>query len=125
MAKILIVDDVKIMRMTLKKMFVNLGHEVVGEADSGYEAIQQYKKLKPDLVSMDVTMPGVEMIRDGIEAVRHIVKFDPNAKILMVTSHGEQEKVIRAMQSGASNYLLKPVTMEKLKAKVNEVLSDD
>jgi two-component system chemotaxis response regulator CheY len=115
MAKILIVDDAKIMRMSIKNMLNDLGHKVIGEASSGYSAIEEYKRLKPDIVTMDITMPQENDIADGIEAVKQIMAFDKNAKIVMITSHGEQEKVIKAIQSGASNYLLKPIKMDRLK----------
>jgi two-component system chemotaxis response regulator CheY len=115
MAKILIVDDAKIMRMSIKNMLNDLGHKVIGEASSGYSAIEEYKRLKPDIVTMDITMPQENDIADGIEAVKQIIAFDKSAKIVMITSHGEQEKVIKAIQSGASNYLLKPLKIDRLK----------
>jgi len=116
MAKILIVDDAKIMRVNMKKMLFQLGHEIVGEAENGYEAIEMYKKFqdKIDLVTMDITMPMKNGIEDGITAVEEIMEINPTAKIVMVTSHGEQAKVIKAIQAGALNYLLKPIRMEKL-----------
>ncbi|RLA81843.1 MAG: two-component system response regulator [Epsilonproteobacteria bacterium] len=123
MARILVVDDAKIMRMNIKKMLTSLGHEVIAEAASGHEAIEQYKKYseKIDLVTMDITMPMDQGIEDGIMAVKLIVEFDPSAKIIMVTSHGEQAKVIQAIQSGASNYLLKPIQMDKLTDALNKL----
>ena len=116
MAKILVVDDAKIMRMNIKKMLTSLGHEVIAEAASGHEAIELYGKHADeiDLTTMDITMPMDQGIEDGIAAVEHIIEIDPTAKIIMVTSHGEQQKVIKAIQAGASNYLLKPIQMDKL-----------
>ena len=116
MANVLVVDDAKIMRMNIKKMLNSLGHTVVAEAGSGHESIEQYKKNASDidLVTMDITMPMDQGIEDGIAAVEHIIAFDATAKIIMVTSHGEQQKVIKAIQAGASNYLLKPIQMDKL-----------
>ena len=116
MANVLVVDDAKIMRMNIKKMLNSLGHTIVGEAGSGYEAIEEYKKNADgiDLITMDITMPMDQGIEDGIAAVEQIISFDSNAKIVMVTSHGEQQKVIKAIQAGASNYLLKPIQMDKL-----------
>lgn len=114
MAKVLIVDDAKIMRITIRKIIEQIGHTVIGEASSGYEAIEQYKLLNPDFVTMDITMPALQGIADGIEATKHIIEFDKTAKIIMITSHGEQDKVIRAIQNGASNYMLKPLQAEKL-----------
>jgi two-component system chemotaxis response regulator CheY len=122
MAKILVVDDAKIMRMSIKNMLHDLGHKVIGEADSGYSAIEEYKNLHPDIVTMNITMPQVNDITDGIEAVKQIMAYDKNAKIVMITSHGEQEKVIRAIQSGASNYLLKPLKLDRLKEVLDKLL---
>jgi two-component system chemotaxis response regulator CheY len=122
MAKVLVVDDAKIMRISIKSMIENLGHEVIAEAASGYEAIEMFKAYKPDIVTMDITMPADEGIADGIEAVKEIIAVDAGAKIIMITSHGEQEKVIRAIQSGASNYLLKPLQQEKLEEVVEKLL---
>lgn len=114
MAKILVVDDAKIMRMNIANMLKELGHSVVAEAKNGFDAIQMYKEYIPDIVTMDITMPSSNGIDDGIDAVKAIKKQFPNAKIIMITSHGEQDKVIRAIQSGASNYLLKPIKIDKL-----------
>lgn len=122
MAKVLVVDDAKIMRANIMKMLDHLGHSTIGEAGSGFEAIEQYKALKPDLVTMDITMPQVGAIKDGIEAVEKIIAFDPKAKIIMVTSHGEQDKVIQAVQFGALNYILKPLKVEKLEEVINKAL---
>lgn len=114
MAKIMIVDDARIMRMNLSKMLTNLGHEIVAEAASGYEAIQQYKKHRPELITMDITMPAENGIKDGIEAVEAIYTLNKEVKIIMVTSHGEEEKVIRAIKAGAKNYILKPISAQKV-----------
>ncbi len=122
MANILIVDDAKIMRANIKKMLMHLGHTVIGEAENGYDAIEQYKLVHPDIVTMDITMPNHEGIADGIEAVKHIIEHDASAKIIMVTSHGEQDKVIRAIQNGASNYILKPLQIEKLEETISKML---
>ena len=121
MANVLIVDDAKIMRITIRKILEQLGHHVSGEADSGYSAIAQYKHLKPDFVTMDITMPAEQGILDGIEAVQHIIEFDKDAKIVMITSHGEQDKVIKAIQNGASNYMLKPLQAEKLEEIISKL----
>ena len=122
MAKVLVVDDAKIMRANIKKMLDELGHTVTGEAGTGLEGVNQYKLFKPDIVTMDITMPSDGEIKDGIEAVQKIMSIDPNAKIIMVTSHGEQEKVIKAIQAGASNYISKPLKIEKLDEIINKIL---
>jgi len=122
MARILVVDDAKMMRINIGNMLKKLGHEVVAEATDGYMAIQMYKKHLPDLVTMDITMPAENGIEDGIDAVVAIKKEFSEAKIIMITSHGEQDKVIKAIQSDASNYLLKPIQVEKLQEIINKTL---
>ncbi|MEA2050553.1 MAG: response regulator [Campylobacterota bacterium] len=121
MATVLVVDDAKVMRINVKNMLEKLGHEVVAEADNGYRAIEQYKEELPDFVTMDITMPSDRGVADGIDSVKGIIDFHPAAKIIMVTSHGEQDKVIKAIQAGASNYLLKPIQVDKLEEVVNKL----
>lgn len=120
MAKTLIVDDAQIMRKTIKSMLNIFGHTVIGEALNGYEAIEEYKRLKPDLVTMDINMPNVNNIPNGIEAIKKIIEFDPQAKIIVISSLGQEQLVIQAIQYGATNYILKPLTKEKLELVVNK-----
>ena len=121
MAKVLVVDDSKIMRVNVKRMLEKMGHEVVGEAENGHQSISKYAETKPDFVTMDITMPEFEGIKDGIDAVEHIMKDDSKAKIIMVTSHGEQDKVIRAIKNGAKGYLLKPIKETELASKIEKL----
>lgn len=93
MARVLVVDDAAFMRMLVKKILTQAGHQVVGgEASNGKEAVEKYKQLKPDLVTMDIVMPEM----DGITAVKEIMKIDPNAKIIMITAVGQEAKVMEA-----------------------------
>lgn len=117
MLKVLIVDDSLIIRKKVSKILENLGHEVTFDAINGQEAIDAYVKYKPDLVTMDITMPDM----DGITAVKHIIKDDKDAKIIMVTSHGQEDMVIKSIQAGAVGYILKPITDEKLAQVIGEV----
>lgn len=117
MLKVLIVDDSLIIRKKISKILENLGHNVVFDAINGQEAIGAYKEYKPDLVTMDITMPDM----DGITAVKHIIKDDKEAKIIMVTSHGQEDMVIKSIQSGAVGYILKPITEEKMAQVIGEV----
>lgn len=117
MLKVLIVDDSLIIRKKISKIFEDLGHQVLFDAINGQEAIIAYKKFKPDLVTMDITMPDM----DGITAVKYIINEDSNAKIIMVTSHGQEDMVIKSIQSGAVGYILKPITQEKLAKVIGEV----
>lgn len=114
MAKVLIVDDARIMRHHIRNILKELGHTIIAEADSGYDGIQKYKSSNPDIVIMDIDMPAINGIKDGIDAVKKIKEFDKNAKIIMFTSHGEEEKVKEAIQQGAKSYLLKPTTAASL-----------
>lgn len=116
----LIVDDSAFMRLTLKNMLSRNGLEVIGEAENGLEAVEKYKKLKPNFVLLDVLMP----VEDGLSTVRKIIQIDPQAKILMVSAIGQETVVQEALQLGAKAYLTKPVTAEKLVATINGFLSE-
>ncbi|ONN27214.1 chemotaxis protein CheY [Thermosipho affectus] len=102
--KILIVDDAAFMRMMLKDIITKAGHEVVGEAANGKEAVEKYKELKPDIVTMDITMPEM----NGIEAIKEIKKIDPNATVIVCSAMGQQAMVIEAIQAGAKDFIVKP-----------------
>lgn len=117
MLKVLIVDDSLIIRKKITKLLEKLGHEVVYGAKDGQEAIDAYASKKPDLVTMDITMPDM----DGITAVKHIIKSDVDAKIIMVTSHGQEDMVIKSIQAGAVGYMLKPITEDKMSMAIGEV----
>ena len=117
MLKILVVDDSLIIRKKITKLAIELGHDVLYGAKNGQEAIEKYKELKPDLVTMDITMPDM----DGIEAVKHIIGENSDAKIIMVTSHGQEDMVIKSIKAGAVGYMLKPVTKDKLANSIGEV----
>ncbi|KAF2957622.1 two-component system response regulator [Thermotoga sp. Ku-13t] len=102
--RVLIVDDAAFMRMLLKDIITKAGYEVVGEAANGVEAVEKYKELKPDVVTMDITMPEM----DGITAIKKIREFDPNAKIIVCSAMGQQTMVIEAIQAGAKDFIVKP-----------------
>ncbi|WCK57776.1 response regulator (plasmid) [Aneurinibacillus sp. Ricciae_BoGa-3] len=104
----MIVDDAMFMRVTLKNMLEKNGYLVVGDASNGVEAIEKYKELQPDLVTMDITMPEME----GTEATEHIKKFDPQAKIIMISAMGQQAKVVEAVRAGAVDFIVKPYQEE-------------
>lgn len=118
MAKILIVDDAKFMRMTLSNILNNGDHQVVGEAENGKEAIEIYKQLKPDLVTMDITMPEVS----GLEAMKAIINLDKNARIVMCSAMGQQKAVLEAIEAGAKDFIVKPFDEGRVLEAVNRVL---
>lgn len=114
MARILIVDDAAFMRMMLKNILTEAGHEVVGEAANGADAVDQYNILHPDIVTMDITMPTM----DGLQALHAINEQHPSAKILMCTAMGQQEMVINAIKSGARDFIVKPFDAVRIREAV-------
>ncbi|MEE8168454.1 MAG: response regulator [Candidatus Hydrothermarchaeales archaeon] len=118
MANILIVDDSAFMRNMVKDILVQEGHTIVGEAADGDDAIAKYKELRPEIVTMDVVMPGT----DGIDAVRGIIESDPNAKIIMCSALGQREMVVDALEAGAKDYIVKPFQPLMVKEVVKKIL---
>lgn len=119
MPTILVVDDALFMRVAIGNMLKEWGLEVVGEASNGKEAIALYEQLRPDLVTMDVTMP----VMTGNEALKHIIANDPDAKIIMITALGEHKKIKMAIENGAKDFIAKPFNPEQLKTMVFNVLN--
>lgn len=119
MAKILIVDDAAFMRMMLKDILTKRGHEVVGEAPNGNVAVEKYKELRPDLVTLDITMPE----KSGIDALKEIREFDSNAKCLMCSAMGQQSMVLEAIQAGAKDFIVKPFQAERVIEAIDKAIS--
>ncbi|MDR1885543.1 MAG: response regulator [Synergistaceae bacterium] len=117
--KVLIVDDAAFMRMMLRDILAKNGFDVVGEADNGKVAVQMYGELKPDVVTMDITMPEM----DGIAAVKEIKANDPNAKVVMVSAMGQQAMVIEAIRSGAADFIVKPFQPDRVLEALSKALS--
>lgn len=114
--KILVVDDATFMRSVLTNIFRKNGYKEVFEAVNGKDGLLKYKEIKPDLVTLDITMPEM----DGLEAAREIKKHDPNAKILMCSAMGQKDFVVDAIQAGAQDFIVKPfkegAVMDKVRA---------
>lgn len=110
MAKIMVCDDAAFMRMSLVKILEGAGHQVIAEAENGFDAIEKFKMYKPDIVLMDITMPEL----DGIEATRQIMTEYPDAGIIMVSAMGHQDKVFSAIQAGAKDFIVKPFQAERI-----------
>ena len=119
MRRILIVDDRMVMRTLLKNILFSGGHDIVGEAPDGKEAVARDQELKPDLVTMDVVMPKMS----GIEALKAIKAADPAAKVIMCTAVGQEQMVKLAVKSGARGYIVKPFQAPKVLEEVKNVLS--
>jgi len=117
--KVLIVDDAAFMRMMIKNIITKHGYEVAGEAENGKQAVALYSELKPDLVTMDITMPEM----DGIESVKAIRSLDQNAKIIMISAMGQQAMVMDAIQAGAKDFIVKPFQQERVLQAIERVLN--
>ena len=118
--RVLIVDDAAFMRMMLKDILTKSGYEVCGEAENGKVAIEKFKELKPDLVTLDITMPEL----DGIGALKGIKAADPDATCIMCSAMGQQAMVIEAIQGGAKDFIVKPFQVDRVKEAVKKVIGE-
>ena len=114
---IMVVDDSQITAKKIRSMLETLGHTVVQTARTGREAVAHYHAARPDLVTMDITMPDM----NGIAATRAIMANDSHARVVVVTSHGQEEIVRGAMEAGAKGYILKPFDQEKLRTLLDKI----
>ncbi|MEE8116584.1 MAG: response regulator [Gemmatimonadales bacterium] len=115
---ILVCDDAMFMRTMISDILSQAGFDIVGEAATGLQAVEKYRQLKPDLVTMDIVMPDMS----GIDAVREIIKDDPNARVLMCSAMGQQALVAEAIQAGAKDFLVKPFQPSRVLEAVQRVL---
>ncbi len=118
MARVLIVDDAKFMRTLVKDALTSAGHQIVGEAENGNQAVEMYRNLKPELVTMDITMRE----KDGLEAASDILKMDSAAKIIMVTALGQEDLLARAIKMGVKDFVVKPFPPERLQQAAQKAL---
>ena len=118
--RILIADDAAFMRMMLKDILTKGGYEIAGEAADGNEALAKYKEVKPDLVTMDITMPNC----DGIQSLKQIKAADPAANVVMCSAMGQQAMVIEAIQSGAKDFIVKPFQAERGLEAIKKILGE-
>lgn len=117
--KVLITDDTAFMRMTLRNILEKNGYEVVGEAEDGQVAVEKYGELRPDLVTMDITMPRM----DGITAIKKIMELDPQAKIVVCSAMGQKALVIEALSAGARDFIVKPFQAERIINAIQKVMA--
>jgi two-component system, chemotaxis family, chemotaxis protein CheY len=115
---VLVCDDAVFMRTMISDILTQAGLEVIGEADSGSDAVKKYRQLKPDLVTMDIIMPEM----GGIDAVKAITEFDPEARVLMCSAMGQQALVAEAIQAGAKDFVVKPFQPSRVLEAVQRVL---
>lgn len=119
--RLLLADDHRMLRETLKRSMLDEGFDVVGEASDGQEAVDLAGELQPDVILMDVTMPEM----DGVEATRRIIEQRPEARIVMLTMHADQDVIAAAIRAGASGYLVKDCSFEEVAATVHEAISGE
>lgn len=108
--RVMVVDDALFMRNMLKDIFIRAGYDVVAEAENGEVAINLYREMKPDLVTMDIVMPK----KSGIEALQEIMASDPEACVVMVSALGQDSLVLEAVESGAKDFIVKPFKENKV-----------
>lgn len=118
---VIIVDDAAFVRKTLHRIISEANYQVVGEAEDGQSAIQLYKKLKPDLVTMDVVMP----VMSGIEATKKITQFDRAARVVIISAMQQENLIIDAINAGARDYIFKPFTADEIIKTLDRVFIGD
>ncbi|SDM27456.1 response regulator [Sediminibacillus halophilus] len=118
MKSVLVTDDAAFMRLQLKDILGKIGLEVIGEATNGQEAVEKYKELQPDLVTMDITMPEM----NGVEALQAIKQLDEDANVVMCSAMGQQAMVVEAIKAGAKDFIVKPFTAERIEAALQKFL---
>lgn len=117
----MIVDDSVVMRKNLKALLTQGNHTVVYEASNGFQAYNEYADHMPDVVTMDITMPGI----NGIDAVKKIIKDFPSAKIIMISALDQRNMVFDALKNGAKHYIIKPVTAEKINSVIDRIMNNE
>ena len=120
-SSVMIVDDADVIRLVLRDLLTENGFQVVGECSNGLEAVAKYKELKPDVVTLDITMPE----QDGLWALEHILAEDPSAKVVMVTAVDERNALIKAIRLGARDYIVKPFEEERVLSAIKKVTSPE
>ena len=119
MARVLVVDDAAFMRKMVSDALAKGGHEVIGQAGNGLEAIEQFRDLRPDLMTLDITMPE----KDGLAALRDVMEIDPGAKVIMCSALGQESKVLESIKLGAKDFVVKPFKPERVIEAVAKALA--
>ena len=119
MARVLVVDDAAFMRKMVSDVLLGGGHEVVGEAGDGVEAVERYQELRPEVTTLDITMPE----KDGLSALREIIELDPAARVVMCSALGQESKVLESIKLGAKDFVVKPFQADRVLGAVEKALS--
>ena len=118
MARVLVVDDAAFMRKMVSDVLAGGGHEVVGEAGDGADAVARYKELQPEVTTLDITMPEM----DGLSALREIIALDPTARVVMCSALGQESKVLESIKLGARDFVVKPFQADRVNEAVGKAL---
>jgi two-component system chemotaxis response regulator CheY len=119
MARVLVVDDAAFMRKMVSDALVKGGHEVVGEAGNGNEAVERYQELRPEITTLDITMPE----KDGLAALQEIMALDPGARVIMCSALGQESKVLESIKIGAKDFVVKPFQPDRVLGAVDKALT--
>jgi two-component system, chemotaxis family, chemotaxis protein CheY len=119
MARVLVVDDAAFMRKVLGDALASGGHEVVGEAGNGAEAVQRFQELRPELTTLDITMPE----KDGLAALAEIMAIDPAARVVMCSALGQETKVLESIKLGAKDFVVKPFQAPRVLEAISKALA--
>ncbi len=119
MARVLVVDDAAFMRKVVTDALSGGGHEVIGEASNGAEAVARYQELQPELTTLDITMPEM----DGLAALKEIIAIDPGARVIMCSALGQESKVLESIKLGARDFVVKPFKPDRVQEAVEKALA--
>jgi len=118
MARVLVVDDAAFMRKMVTDALSGGGHEIVGEAANGAEAVTRFQELRPDVMTLDITMPE----KDGLAALKEIIAVDPGAKVIMCSALGQESKVLESIKLGAKDFVVKPFQADRVLSAISKAL---
>jgi two-component system chemotaxis response regulator CheY len=119
MARVLVVDDAVFMRKVVSDALVKGGHEIIGEAANGQEAVDRFQELKPEVMTLDITMPE----KDGLSALKEIIAMDPQARIVMCSALGQESKVLEAIKAGAKDFVVKPFQPDRVLSAIEKAVA--
>jgi two-component system, chemotaxis family, chemotaxis protein CheY len=119
MARVLVVDDAAFMRTMVTDALTKGGHQVIGEAANGNEAVERFRDLRPEVTTLDITMPE----KDGLTALQEIIGLDPGARVIMCSALGQESKVLESIKVGAKDFIVKPFKAERVLGAVDKALT--
>ena len=119
MARVLVVDDAAFMRKMVSDALSKGGHEIIGEAANGQEAVDRFQELKPEVMTLDITMPE----KDGLAALKEIIAMDPQARVVMCSALGQESKVLEAIKAGAKDFVVKPFQPDRVLSAIEKAVA--